>query len=65
MKTIALASSLTSDFGPQMAEQFANERKNIRFKSGQMMIFGVLFGECGPRLPKLPRKQKTKAKKAQ
>ena len=26
-----------------MAEQFANERKNIRFESGQLMIFGVLF----------------------
>ena len=30
-------------FEPQMAEPFANERRNIRFQSGQMMIFGVLF----------------------
>ena len=32
-----------SDSEPRMAEPFANERKNIRFESGQMMIFGVLF----------------------
>jgi len=27
------------------------------------MIFGLLFWDCGPRLPKLPRKQETIAKK--
>ena len=39
-------------------------KKNIWFEFGQLMIFGVLFGECGPRLPKLPKKQETIAKKA-
>ena len=28
---------------PQMAERFANERKNIRFESGQLTSLGVLF----------------------
>ena len=33
-----------SDFEPQMAEQSANERKkNIRFESGLIMIFGFFF----------------------
>ena len=35
---------------PQKDEPFGNERKNIRFESGQI---GPL-GECGPRLPNLP-----------
>ena len=26
-----------------MAEQFANERKNIRFESGQIQSLGILF----------------------
>ena len=32
-----------SDFEPRMAEPFANERKNIRFECGLIMIFMVLF----------------------
>ena len=32
-----------SDFEPQMAEPFANERENIRFEFGRMMICGVLL----------------------
>ena len=46
-----------------MAEGFANERKNIRFESRRLMFFGVLFGECGQHLPKVPRKKETIAKK--
>ena len=43
MKMIALGPSLTSDFEPQMAERYANERKNIWPEFRQMMIFWVLF----------------------
>ena len=32
-----------SDFELRMAELYANERKNIRFKSGRMMIFGIVL----------------------